>query len=108
MKILLMFVVCVVCNCGSEHSSRALDVSPTPPSSAGTQSTGSSSTIDSAEFERWKALGIVNYDMTISLETTSFLEPARAVIVKVRNASPTSIEVADEHDRRGRLGFYGP
>ncbi|MFN0140799.1 MAG: DUF6174 domain-containing protein [Pyrinomonadaceae bacterium] len=74
----------------------------------GTQSTDSSSAIDSAEFDRWKAQRIVNYDMTISLETTSYLEPAGAVIVKVRNASPTSIEVADAHDRGGRLGFYEP
>jgi len=57
---------------------------------------------------RWDNERILDYDMTLSLETASFLEPARKVDVKVRKAKAVSVEVSDGNDKRGRLAFYAP
>lgn len=56
----------------------------------------------------WISSRIVNYDITMSYEPGGFLEPAREVLVKVRNGTPISTEVPDKNDKRGRLGFYAP
>lgn len=55
---------------------------------------------------RWRNANISSYDMTISLEMTSFVEPARMVQVKVRRGDVLSMQVVDEQDRRGGLSFY--
>ena len=79
--------------------------SPTPPI------TSSETHSDKSAIEAkvlWDGQRLFDYDMTISLETTSFLEPARVVAVQVRKAKPVSVKVPDPADKRGRLAFYDP
>lgn len=56
----------------------------------------------------WESQGISDYDMKLSLETTSFLEPAREVEVQVRDGVTSSLSVPDPSDNRDRLQFYDP
>jgi len=106
-KMLMVLIAFLLCGCLNACTSGLTESTvPTPvPVSKSTRA-------DSIGYEDAKALWdshrVVNYDMTISYEPSGFLEPARVVLVKVRNSAPESIEVPDKTDKRGRLGFYDP
>ena len=107
MKMLLVMIAFLLCGCSAEHSSGFPEVESKPslPVSKSPR-TGALGSEDAKAL--WTSSRVINYDIAISYEPSGFLEPARRVLVKVRNGTPISIEVPDETDSRGRLGFYGP
>ncbi len=54
----------------------------------------------------WNGQRKNDYDLTISLETASYYQAAKVVLVKVRNGVEVSRSVPDPTDERGHLSFY--
>lgn len=106
MRRLVIFFVFLLLGCSNVPSERALNepelasISPKP------------SRIDTSDLRecrrKWEETGILDYDMTVSLETTSYIEPARALDISVRTGKVVSVQVSDRGDERGGLGFYRP
>jgi len=108
MKLLSIFVGLLLCSCSVERAGR-LNAAPVAPIPVPAATSPRSDTTGSKEAKAlWARHRLVDYDMTISLETSSFLEPARKVDVKIRNGTAVSLDVTDTTDKRGRLAFYDP
>lgn len=105
MKMLSVLITVFLCGCSTERTSGLPEIGvPTPVPVS--KSRRAEPMGPKEALALWASSRVVNYEMTISLDTTSYLEPARVVLVKVRNGSAVSVEVPDKSDGRGRLSFY--
>src|SRR5687768_18577343 len=102
MKMLSVLIAFLLCGCSTERTSGLPEAgvpTPLPVTSPRAEPLGH----EEAK-ALWASSRVVNYDMTVSYETSGHLEPARVVLVKVRNSTRLSFEVPDKTDERGQIG----
>jgi hypothetical protein len=106
MKMLSVLIAILFCACSAERNSDLTEASVPAPGCTSQPNRAAPMELAQAR-ALWSSCRIDDYDVTMSYEPGGFLEPARPVLVKVRNGAKVSVEVPDKTDGRG-IAFYGP